>query len=247
MNLVYKRRAKALAAARAPANQADGGESGHNGDLMGVQSRNEPKKGEPGVRKGERYLIHDFSGVVKVQEMMLVVGRPGSGCTTFLKALAGLHNGYAGVEGEVLYGSMQGGKHVKPFRSDLIFIGEEDVHDANLLVGRTLDFALRMNTPADRARLPISKEEFRDKTKGELLKIFGLSHTNDTKVGDQYIRGVSGESYSSGVSGAEGFRRREETRIYRRSTHEQGFHSMLGQCNPWPRRKHGLELHQDSA
>jgi hypothetical protein len=57
-----------------------------------------------------------------------------------------------------------------------------------------------MNTPSPAARIPgeeggeaISADEYRNKTKGELLKMFGLEHTHDTKVGDQYVRGVSGE------------------------------------------------------
>lgn len=54
-----------------------------------------------------RYLLRDFNGVVKSGEMMLVVGRPGSGTTTFLKTLASLTKGYAGVDGEILYGSMR--------------------------------------------------------------------------------------------------------------------------------------------
>lgn len=158
-----------------------------------------PKKGEPGLRKGERYLLKDFSGVVKSGEMMLVVGRPGSGCTTFLKALAGLHNGYTGIDGRILYGIMEGDKELNPYRSDIIFNSEEDVHDPNLLVGRTLDFAMRMNTPADHARITyengdvMSPIDYQNKTKKELLKVFGLEHTHNTKVGDQYVRGVSGK------------------------------------------------------
>jgi ABC-type multidrug transport system ATPase subunit len=68
-----------------------------------------PKKGEPGLRKGERYLLKDFSGLLRPGEMMLVVGRPGSGCTTFLKSLAGLTSSYAGKEGGVYYGALEAG------------------------------------------------------------------------------------------------------------------------------------------
>jgi ATP-binding cassette subfamily G (WHITE) protein 2 (SNQ2) len=66
-------------------------------------------------------------------------------------------------------------------------------------VGDTLSFALRMNTPAPHARLPkeeggppLTPKEYELKSRGELLKVFGLEHTVDTKVGDAYIRGVSG-------------------------------------------------------
>lgn len=36
----------------------------------------------------KRTLIHDLTGVVRDGEMLLVLGRPGAGCSTFLKALA---------------------------------------------------------------------------------------------------------------------------------------------------------------
>ncbi|WVR04900.1 hypothetical protein IAU60_001912 [Kwoniella sp. DSM 27419] len=193
----YKKKAAKLAAARLASEDKDGADDGKK-DMMWSEGDPTPKKGEPGLRKGERYLLKDFNGLVKPGEMMLVVGRPGSGCTTFLKALAGLHGGYAGIDGTIYYGDMADDKSVGPYRADVIFNSEEDVHDPNLLVGRTLDFALRMNTPSPEAILPgdddkpMHPKAYQDKTKGELLKIFGLEHTHDTKVGDQYVRGVSG-------------------------------------------------------
>ncbi|WRT63331.1 uncharacterized protein IL334_000236 [Kwoniella shivajii] len=202
-NRKYKKKAAKLAKARVEAEEKGNGgqpdESGRGADMRFNEGDETPKKGQDGLRPGERYLLKDFSGLVKPGEMMLVVGRPGSGCTTFLKALAGLHNGYAGIDGDIYYGDMTGDKTIAPYRADVIFNSEEDIHDPNLLVGRTLDFALRMNTPSAVARLPeeeggepMQPQNYQDKTKKELLKIFGLEHTHDTKVGDQYVRGVSG-------------------------------------------------------
>lgn len=39
-------------------------------------------------------ILQDFEGIVDSGEMLLVLGRPGSGCTTFLKALAGQTHGF---------------------------------------------------------------------------------------------------------------------------------------------------------
>ena len=199
-NIKYKKKAGKLAEARAQADTEGGGDASRGDDMTYSEKDGKKKKGEEGLRKGERYLIKDFTGLVKPGEMMLVVGRPGSGCTTFLKALSGLHSGYAGVDGEIHYGTMNDVKSLHPYKADVIFNSEEDLHDANLLVGRTLDFALRNNTPAPTARLPkehggepMSAKEYLEKTKGELLKVFGLEHTPNTKVGDQYVRGVSGK------------------------------------------------------
>lgn len=159
-----------------------------------------PKMGQPGLRKGQRYLIHDFTGSLNPGEMMLVVGRPGSGCTTFLKALAGQFGAYAGVDGEVTYGAMKAGSsHFRPYASDVMFNSEEDTHDAHLSVGRTMDFALRMEVPAEKARRldpttgkPITKNQWIAGMKDRILKALGIAHTHDTRVGNQYVRGVSG-------------------------------------------------------
>lgn len=35
--------------------------------------------------KNEKFLIQNFNGVLKSGEMALVLGRPGAGCTTFMK------------------------------------------------------------------------------------------------------------------------------------------------------------------
>lgn len=200
----YKKKAARLASVRVAAEEKAGlgseGESGRGEGMVGKEGDPQPGKGEPGLRKGQRYLLKDFCGLVRAGEMMLVVGRPGSGCTTFLKTLAGLHDGYAGVDGDIRYGTM-GKKGLKPYRNEVIFCSEEDTFYADLKVGPTLDFALRNNTPAEKARIPkeeggeaMDDKEWQEKTKGELLKVFGLEHTANTKLGDQYTRGVSGES-----------------------------------------------------
>ncbi|KIR36661.1 ABC transporter [Cryptococcus deuterogattii MMRL2647] len=192
----YRKKTALLATARS---ELPGAEMGDDDVMAWRPGMPTPKKDEPGLRKGERYLLKNFSGVVKSGEMMLVLGRPGSGCSTFLKVLAGHRDGYAGVEGDVNYGSLQPGKDFRPYKSEVIFISEEDLHDPNLLVGHTMDFALRMCTPSRDSRLTenpagngMGRKEYQDRTKLELLEMLGLTHTHDTKVGDQYIRGISG-------------------------------------------------------
>ena len=38
--------------------------------------------------------------------MLLVLGRPGSGCSTLLKVIANQRDGYVGVHGNVTYGGI---------------------------------------------------------------------------------------------------------------------------------------------
>jgi ATP-binding cassette subfamily G (WHITE) protein 2 (SNQ2) len=51
---------------------------------------------QPDLAGEKRDLIHDFTGVVRDGEMLLVLGRPGSGCSTFLKAVT--NKTYASLE-----------------------------------------------------------------------------------------------------------------------------------------------------
>lgn len=39
-------------------------------------------------------------------EMCLILGRPGSGCTTFLKAITGYDEGFVKVDGEIRFGDI---------------------------------------------------------------------------------------------------------------------------------------------
>ncbi|KAF2832028.1 ABC transporter-like protein [Ophiobolus disseminans] len=143
----------------------------------------------PALRLGRhsqtRTLIHDFSGVVKDGEMALVLGRPGSGCSTFLKAIANNRESYASVEGEVSYGGISAEQQKKEFRGEVNYNPEDDSHMANLNVWQTLKFALTNKTKKkEKDDIPVILEA--------LLKIFGISHTKHTLVGDEYVRGVSG-------------------------------------------------------
>ena len=40
-------------------------------------------------KEPEKTILNDFEGVLKSGEMLVVLGRPGSGCSTFLKSLMG--------------------------------------------------------------------------------------------------------------------------------------------------------------
>ncbi|OAL53270.1 ABC drug exporter AtrF [Pyrenochaeta sp. DS3sAY3a] len=135
--------------------------------------------------KQTRTLINDFSGVVKDGEMILVLGRPGSGCSTFLKAISNDRESYAAVEGDVTYGGIPASKQKKQFRGEVNYNPEDDSHMPTLTVWQTLSFALTNKTKKhDKHEIPIILNA--------LLKIFGIQHTKNTLVGDEYTRGVSG-------------------------------------------------------
>ncbi|SPO02034.1 probable ATP-binding multidrug cassette transport protein [Cephalotrichum gorgonifer] len=132
-----------------------------------------------------RTLINDFTGCVRSGEMMLVLGRPGSGCTTFLKAITNNRDSYASVTGDVSYGGFPAEKQKKNFRGEVVYNDEDDIHFPTLSVWRTLTFALmNKSKKGSRDSIPIIADA--------LMKMFGISHTKHTQVGDEYTRGVSG-------------------------------------------------------
>ena len=61
------------------------------------------------------------SGLAKPGEMILVLGCPGSGCTTFLKAIANQRDEYSSVRGDVRYGGMDAEEMKKTYKDETIY------------------------------------------------------------------------------------------------------------------------------
>ena len=132
-----------------------------------------------------RELIRNFNGAVRDGEMMLVLGRPGSGCSTFLKVIANQRDTYAAVEGDVNYGGIPASEQRKHYKGEVNYNPEDDQHFPNLNVWQTLRFALMNKTKKhEEGSIPIIVDA--------LLNMFGISHTKFTQVGNEYMRGVSG-------------------------------------------------------
>ena len=143
-------------------------------------------------KKGKQFdILKNFRGVAKPGEMVLILGRPGSGCTTFLKVIANQRFGYTSIDGEVLYGPYDSKTFAKYYRGEAVYNGEEDIHNATLTVGQTLGFALDVKTPGKRPG-GMSKGEFKQKVVDLLLKMFNIEHTINTVIGNPFMRGVSG-------------------------------------------------------
>ena len=138
-----------------------------------------------GPKSPTRTLLNDFTGVVRNGEMMLVLGRPGSGCSTFLKTIANQRGSYAKVDGDVSYGGISAEKQKAQYRGEVGYNPEDDQHLPTLNVMQTLRFSLLNKT--------------KKRAKGEmniiieaLMKMFGIGHTRHTLVGNEFVRGISG-------------------------------------------------------
>ena len=134
-----------------------------------------------------------FSSVSTVLTLSIVVlGSPGSGCSTLLKTLANQRGEYYSVTGDVAYSSFTPRDIAKHYRGDVTYCPEDDVHFPTLTVEQTLTFASKTRVPQKRPGDGITRKEFVARAVEVLTTVFGLRHAKKTQVGDASIRGVSG-------------------------------------------------------
>ncbi|KAJ5729680.1 ABC multidrug transporter A-2 [Penicillium malachiteum] len=137
-------------------------------------------------------ILRDFEGIVDHGEMLVVLGRPGSGCTTFLKTLAGETHGLFLDDGaDIQYEGISWDQMHGRFRGEVIYQAETEAHFPQLTAGETLLFAAQARTPSN--RLPgVTRDQYALHLRDVTMAMLGLSHTMNTKVGNEFIRGVSG-------------------------------------------------------
>lgn len=145
-----------------------------------------------GRGKSKIDILRNFDGLIRSGEMLVVLGRPGSGCSTLLKTISGETAGfhvdpssklnYQGIPMETMH---------KDFRGECVYQAEVDVHFPQLTVGQTLAFAAEARAPSN--RLPgVTRKQYAEHMRDVIMAIFGLNHTINTKVGNDFVRGVSG-------------------------------------------------------
>lgn len=137
-----------------------------------------------------RRLIYGATGVVPPGETLLVLGRPGAGCSTLLKVLANQRGPFTGVDGAVQYGGVSAAEMARHHGSEVVYNAEDDVHFPTLSVAHAMAFALKLRKP--RRLRAESDAQFARRMAGRILGSLGIGHTADTVVGDAFVRGVSG-------------------------------------------------------
>ncbi|KAJ5024425.1 hypothetical protein J3E73DRAFT_236676 [Bipolaris maydis] len=138
-----------------------------------------------------KQILHSFNGLIRAGELCIVLGRPGSGCSTLLKALTGELHGLDTDDSVIHYNGVPQSRMVKEFKGEMVYNQEVDKHFPHLTVGQTLEFAAAVRTPSNRP-LGASRDEFSQFMAKVVMAVLGLSHTYNTKVGDDFVRGVSG-------------------------------------------------------
>ncbi|OAG12301.1 putative multidrug resistance ABC transporter [Paraphaeosphaeria sporulosa] len=137
-------------------------------------------------------ILQSLDGLVEAGEMLVVLGPPGSGCSTFLKTVAGeTHGFFVDQSSDINYQGIAAKQMAKDFRGEAIYTAEVDVHFPMLTVGETLYFAAKARAPR---HIPggATTDQFAEHMRDVIMAMFGISHTINTRVGNDFIRGVSG-------------------------------------------------------
>lgn len=145
-----------------------------------------------GTGKHRIDILRNVDGLVRAGELLVVLGPPGSGCSTFLKTISGETHGFFVDKGShVNYQGIGWDQMHSQFRGEAIYTAEQDVHFPQLTVGDTLYFAARARAPR---YIPggVHIKEYANHLRDVIMATFGIRHTINTKVGNEYIRGVSG-------------------------------------------------------
>ncbi|DBA01483.1 TPA: hypothetical protein N0F65_005602 [Lagenidium giganteum] len=189
----------------------DAGERSHKAQLPTIT--NELRKATQRLvakkRTVRQNLLSNVNALFRPGTMTLVLGQPGSGKSVLMKTLSGLFkpSKTVRVSGDVTYNSATAeslGARLPQFVS---YVTQRDKHFPMLSVRETLDFAhaccgkelppvaeefLRHGTPEENLEALEAARALYRHMSGVIIQQLGLSHCQDTPLGDEMTRGVSG-------------------------------------------------------
>ncbi|BBN16152.1 ATP-binding cassette, subfamily G (WHITE), member 2 [Marchantia polymorpha subsp. ruderalis] len=128
-------------------------------------------------------LLHNISGVVRGGEILAVMGSSGSGKSTLIDALAQRIANHS-LQGSITLNGEEVKHNIGLMRSISAYVMQDDLLFPMLTVKETLRFAAEL-------RLPSSSAEKSSRVR-EVIKQLNLSKVEDTIIGDEGHRGVSG-------------------------------------------------------
>ncbi|KAL6915284.1 hypothetical protein FSST1_006779 [Fusarium sambucinum] len=137
-------------------------------------------------------ILRNLEGVVYHGEILAVLGPPGSGCSTLLRTIAGdTHGFHVNDESIINYQGIRPSQMARHFRGEAINTAEVDAHFPHMTVSETLEFAALARCPKT-VPSGISRNDYAQHHRDVIMAIFNISHTKHTRVGDDFIRGISG-------------------------------------------------------
>ncbi|RAH61989.1 ABC multidrug transporter [Aspergillus piperis CBS 112811] len=135
-------------------------------------------------RKSPKSIVRNLNGVISNGELLLILGRPGAGCSTVAKTLCGKLDGLKlDPESVFHYHGIPHQQTLENVKRAILYNYGTDKHFSHLTVGRTLEFAASIRAPTERLQ-GITRTEYAKAITKVVVAVFGLSHTYSTKVKD---------------------------------------------------------------
>lgn len=126
----------------------------------------------------EKQILRNFNGHVNSGELLIVLGRPGSGCSTFLKTICGELKGLElSKDSTITYSGIRQDVFLKEFKGEAIYNQENERHFPHLTVGETLNFAAACRTPSNRV-LDVPRNVWAKYLASVVMNIFGLCESS---------------------------------------------------------------------
>ena len=135
------------------------------------------------VAASGRRLLEGVSLVVQPGEMVAIMGPSGAGKSTLLSVLNGQT---VPAAGRLVVGGLDLHDHYDLFRGRIGYVPQDDILHADLTVWQALWYAARLRLPRDTTNTEIETRIH------AVIHQLGLNGTEQTRVGDQRKRGVSG-------------------------------------------------------
>ncbi|KAI2828074.1 hypothetical protein CBS133816_5818 [Aspergillus niger] len=143
-----------------------------------------PREAFSPSRKSPKEIIRNLNGVLDHGELLLVLGRPGAGCSTVVKSLCGELNGLKlGPESVIHYNGIPHQQESSNVKRAMLYSSGTEKHFPHLTVGQTLEFAASVRAPIQNLQ-GVTRTEYAEAMMKVVIAVFGLSHTYSTKVKD---------------------------------------------------------------
>ncbi|KAG8687546.1 hypothetical protein FRC11_007050 [Ceratobasidium sp. 423] len=129
-------------------------------------------------------ILHLFNGAVRPGEMVLVLGRPGAGCS-FLKTIGNQRGSFIAVDGDVQYAGFRAEEFGKQYAGQAAYSMEDGIHYPILSVAQTLQFALKLKSPG-RLIPEQTRADLNDEVLSTLLSMLNIARARNTVVGNEF-------------------------------------------------------------
>ncbi|KAE9346683.1 ABC transporter G family member 34 [Phytophthora fragariae] len=157
----------------------------------------------------QKEIIKNVSGVLKPGTITLLLGQPGSGKTSLMRVLVGQFpkSGNVKIEGDVTYNGVPREEIIRVLPQFSAYVTQFDKHFPTLTVRETLEFAyavcgggmskhkkemLSHGTPEQNAKAIEAARQYFEHFPDLVIEQLGLQICQDTILGSNMLRGVSG-------------------------------------------------------